>query len=305
MRPSALIFIFKASGGAAHMQKFVSMSIKKITYLAVTAALLCFADGARAGVEIKSSVCDFEILISGKIDKETRRDFEGIVSQNKLREKIGSCFMVTLNSPGGSVQDAMAIGEIVRELGFITDVVSTNQCSSACVLILASGVTRAISDAAYIGIHRPSFDEGMFASLSPEKARALYNEMSMGVRRYLLRMGVSDELYLAMVSVPSDELKKLSITKAREYGLEGKDPSWHEWIRAKLIQNIGKRQYNFNQSLHRVAEACFNSLGPPKCTAALQQYVRELASSCPQVDEASYIPCIKSFERQAIVQYRR
>jgi hypothetical protein len=287
------------------MQKLVSISIKKITYLAVTAALLCFADGARAGVEIKSSVCDLEILISGKIDQETRRDFEDIVSKNKLREKIGSCFMVDLNSPGGSVSDAMAIGDVARELGFITMVSRTDKCSSACVLILASGVTRIIDDAAYIGIHRPSFDEGMFASLPPEKARALYNDMAVGVRRYLLRMGISDGLYLAMLNVPSDEIAKLSITKAREYGLEGKDPSWHEWVRAKLIQRFGKRQHELNQSLQRVTVACLNSPGSPKCGAVLPRYVRELAAACPQVDEASYMPCVKSFEQQTMVQYRK
>jgi hypothetical protein len=297
------------------MQKSILSNKKSASYVVAIAALLCLAGGAQAGVAISNSSAQFEIsehdnlleiAISGKIDQQTRQDFEDIIRKNNLRAKIGSSNVtVALNSPGGSVTDAMAIGDTIRELGFSTIVWTTNQCNSACVLILASGVTRMISENATVGIHSPAFDEALFASLPQEKARALYNDMSIGVRRYLLHMGISDGLYLAMVSVPSDEIVKLSIAKAREYGLEGKDPSWHEWVRAKQIQRFGKRQYELEHSLGRVGTACLNAVGPKKCAVVLPQYARELANACPQIDEASYIPCIGSFERQTMLQYQK
>jgi hypothetical protein len=57
------------------------------------------------------------------------------------------------DSRGGSVSAAMAIGDAVRKTDLTVIVGPDDECSSACVLILAAGVQRRV--VGRIGIHRP------------------------------------------------------------------------------------------------------------------------------------------------------
>jgi ATP-dependent protease ClpP protease subunit len=141
--------------------------------------------------------------------------------------------VIHLDSPGGSVSAAMRIGELVRMGGMRTTVSRYDECSSACVLILAAGVIRVLFDGR-IGIHRPSFSEESGASmLNPEYATAQYNETADKVRSYLRRMGMSDDLFTAMLRVPSGQMRYLSAKELQSFGLDGEDPAWAEWYKVR------------------------------------------------------------------------
>ncbi len=49
---------------------------------------------------------------------------------------------VVLNSPGGSVTDALAMGRLIREKRFATEVEAGKYCVSSCPLVFAGGVDR-------------------------------------------------------------------------------------------------------------------------------------------------------------------
>ena len=61
---------------------------------------------------------------------------------------------VVLNSPGGSVTDALAIGRLIREKKFATEVEAGKYCASSCPLVFAGGVERRAGDKAAIGVHQ-------------------------------------------------------------------------------------------------------------------------------------------------------
>jgi hypothetical protein len=61
--------------------------------------------------------------------------------------------MVRLNSDGGDVHEAIAIGLKARAMKMWVIVLGRARCVSACVLILAGGVDRTVYGR--VGIHRP------------------------------------------------------------------------------------------------------------------------------------------------------
>jgi len=57
---------------------------------------------------------------------------------------------VVLRSPGGSVQDALAMGRLIREKQFATEVEAGRYCASSCPLVFAGGAAGKLV-CAYIG----------------------------------------------------------------------------------------------------------------------------------------------------------
>lgn len=142
----------------------------------------------------------------------------------------------------------------------MTFVGPNDECSSACVFILAAGVIR-IADYGRVGIHRPHFDETYFGSLSLDDARAKYEQMSNSVRQYLSQMGMADALYLDMMKISSDDVTHLSAAQMTEYGLIGRDPAWSEYKRAQAIKKEGVEDYEVNTNWANTLVACYNKFG--------------------------------------------
>jgi hypothetical protein len=112
---------------------------------------------------------------------------------------------VVLESPGGSVADAMAIGRLIRERKFATEVEAGKYCASSCPLAFAGGVERRAGDKAAIGVHQVS------AMPSPGQ-RPLRDEMSTAqaisarCQQYLSEMGVSLQVWVHAMETPHDRL---------------------------------------------------------------------------------------------------
>lgn len=66
---------------------------------------------------------------------------------------------IRLHSPGGSVQDALALGAAIRDAELATTMEDGDICLSACPYVLASGVTREIPEGAMVGVHQHYFGE--------------------------------------------------------------------------------------------------------------------------------------------------
>lgn len=121
---------------------------------------------------------------------------------------------VALNSPGGSVHDALAIGALVRQRGFTTSVAAGALCASSCPLVFAGGADRRASGKAAIGVHQ------IYATIAPGELptglRAAGDAMSDAqkttalITRHLSTMGVDPALWLYALETPPDRLYYLS-----------------------------------------------------------------------------------------------
>lgn len=111
---------------------------------------------------------------------------------------------VRLNSPGGSVQDALAIGRDLRARGLATLAGSGDICLSACPYVFASGVTRVADEDAQIGVHQHFF--GANAALPAYWAVETIQYGQAEVMVYLDDMGVDTLVMQHALATPPDEI---------------------------------------------------------------------------------------------------
>lgn len=196
------------------------------------------------------------IQIAGLIDKHALDEF------TKLAARIRDWGEVVLDSPGGDVVAALAIGRLVRARSFETDVPKDYVCASACIFILAAGVDRA----AYgkIGIHRPHYDDAYFAGLDPTEAQEKYDQLETITHSYLHDMGIPDELFTMMMRVPSDRIVWLSPVEIDKSGLDRIDPGYEEWLRAQYALRFGPNGYRRHLEGMELIGRCIGR-GDQKC----------------------------------------
>jgi hypothetical protein len=127
---------------------------------------------------------------------------------------------VVLNSPGGSVTDALAMGRLIRERKFATEVEAGKYCASSCPLVFAGGVERRAGDKAAIGVHQVAAISS--ASAVPRDEMDVAQRISARCQRYLGDMGISLQVWVHAMETPHDklfifkpdELKSLNIVTA-------------------------------------------------------------------------------------------
>lgn len=199
------------------------------------------------------------VSISGPIERTGVVDLAAALlraEQNtKARTHAGDpAIHVLLDSTGGNVFAAMDMGRLLRNSAASVWVDQNDECSSACILLLAGGVTRYGYDAR-IGLHRPYLPTSEFAELSHVEAQQVYNTMLSQIRSYLSDMGVRQELFERMVSIPSQTVEYIDASIAEDALLFGEDPAHSEWQRARSTEAIGERRV---QSLDKFTN-CYNS----------------------------------------------
>ncbi|MEQ6248483.1 hypothetical protein ABMC89_06300 [Sulfitobacter sp. HNIBRBA3233] len=123
---------------------------------------------------------------------------------------------IILNSPGGSVRDALVLGRAVRQAGFETELRSGDICYSACPYLLAAGTTRRVPDDASVGVHQHYFGE---STLLPAFVAVEDIQRGQGeVMRYLDQMGVDPLVMQHALVTPPDEIYVLLPEELVRYG---------------------------------------------------------------------------------------
>ena len=130
---------------------------------------------------------------------------------------------VVFDSPGGSVEDAMAIGRLISEGGYATEVVAGALCASSCPLAFAGGRERRATPQSAIGVHQ--IYATVAAGQLPAGIRAAGDAMSEAqkttaiVTRHLVAMGIDPALWLHALETPPDRLYYLSPEELVDYRL--------------------------------------------------------------------------------------
>lgn len=124
---------------------------------------------------------------------------------------------VVLNSPGGSVSDALAMGRLIREKGFATEVPADAHCASSCPLVFAGGVRRLAKAGASIGVHQ------VFAMApgggAADTGMASAQRVSAECQRHLVTMGVDPRVWIHAMETPPERLFYFSPAELTELKL--------------------------------------------------------------------------------------
>lgn len=142
---------------------------------------------------------------------------EGDDPQALAREVSASgARMVTFDSGGGNVMAAMVYGRAIRSLGLTTVQFRAAECASACTLAFAGGAIRQ-AEAGSIGVHQSSFAPG--SSLDRQTAVTAVQSLTAEIMTYLIEMDVDPRLLQLSLSIPSDDMRYLTLGEMRSYRL--------------------------------------------------------------------------------------
>jgi hypothetical protein len=168
--------------------------------------------------EVLSQPIRFELLPGGLLKAEGSID---LGAADRFAEEIAArgeyVKAVSLNSPGGSVEDALAMSKLIREKGLNTKVAAKALCASSCPLIFAGGVTREAEEDAILGVHQV-FNAGEERP-SPEEAMSGAQSTTARIARHLDEMGIGSGLWLHALETPPDKLYYLKPQELVEFKL--------------------------------------------------------------------------------------
>jgi hypothetical protein len=129
----------------------------------------------------------------------------GPAAASWFRDRLDEAHLVAgdailLSSPGGDLNQAAIMGEVIRSRGLVTAVgladasgrVRPSYCASACVLVCAGGKTRFGISGSTLGVHR------FVATIRTGDPVAETQRIAGAVLSYMTRMGVSSSVVTAM-----------------------------------------------------------------------------------------------------------
>jgi hypothetical protein len=159
----------------------------------------------------------------GIVTADTPKEFDEFA---RTRQLGGAT--VVLDSSGGSVNDAIALGRRWRNLGLLTtvgtsidprngdraSVVPQAYCESMCVFLLLSGKARYVPDGAHVRVHQiwmgDRADDARAASYSAQDMMIVERDIGR-LAKYTFDMGGAGDLLSLALSVPPwEDLHELS-----------------------------------------------------------------------------------------------
>ena len=174
--------------------------------------------------------CGSWISAVGVVTSDSPGDFDEFAQGRQLRGAT-----IVLDSSGGSVNDAIALGRRWRELGALTTVgtsVETHTaqgdrarvipeayCESMCVFLLLSGKTRYVPEAAHVRVHQiwmgDRADDAKAASYTAQDLMIVERDVGR-LAKYTFDMGGTGDLLSLSLNVPPwEELHELSAAELR------------------------------------------------------------------------------------------
>jgi len=222
----------------------------------------------RTGHPVCEPDCPEWIAADGDIADTTAKAFKAILGKAGDRN-----LPLLINSLGGRVDVAMAMGRLIRDRGMTVEIARTDfsrckpwdknckpdfkddtyygyanltfgVCTSACPLLLASGVRRIAGPFSSVGVHQIVTTQHKYRDKYRIYKKRLSNgkvitekkfvereligivkstDLSKSLRReltnYLISMDVNPKLIDFMVSTPPEEIRYLSIEELKSFGV--------------------------------------------------------------------------------------
>jgi len=158
-----------------------------------------------AGEATLSQPITFTLLANGVLVAEGSIDPGAAMRlANEIEARGEYVKSISLNSPGGALDDAMEMGRLIRERGVATVVADGALCASSCPLVLAGGLTRTVGSQAAIGVHQ--FYAATKADARPAQAMADAQMTTARISRYLTDMDIDPAIWLHALDTPPQAL---------------------------------------------------------------------------------------------------
>ncbi len=145
----------------------------------------------------------------------------------------------SLDSLGGDIATALKLGDFLYQQRVAVNV---HKCYSACAMVLAGATYRFYFDDTDVRIHRifPA-NVGKLSSYESflKEEGKFYELLALFFRGY----GVSSDMVEQMRSVPSSELRSVSVRQLETLGMGPKNARYEDELRFKITQTCGPDEY--------------------------------------------------------------
>lgn len=222
---------------------------------------------AEDGIYLEERGSEKQIIIRGEIRPGDAEFVEGV-----MRDLIGQNENFSLrlaDSPGGSVDDALALGRMIRALDGI--VWMEGYCYSSCGLVYAGGSVRIPAMEARLGLHRPYFDVAPGGdALSSAEVKQLYAD----VEAYLEEMNITPEVMNAIMLTAPEDMHVLERDEIEAW-LPRTDPVYEEVSTIRMARRYGmsSTEYRHIDQMEFEPE-CAQSVRHFECMMGLREALR-------------------------------
>jgi len=204
-----------------------AQKIKGMTFVALDVSSLC-------------TDCSV-VQASGEFTDDTIKAYYDFIWRGRFKKNIYFIF----DSPGGSLHEALRLGEIMRTLKVNTIVgraylrngeveIEPGRCASACVFAFIGGVTRSMPEKSTLGVHSwmPAVVLPQEGRKSKEKPKLLSQEIVERLHRqtasclkYIDAMGVDLRLSVLILQTPYNRISWVSSRDQKLWSLVTIDSS--------------------------------------------------------------------------------
>lgn len=186
--------------------------------------------------------------INGQISKS---DVKKVEDAAKFATKNRMQAVFRLNTEGGDVEAAIAIGRQLRNIRAFALTFEQGRCYSACIFILSGATKRALSSS--IGIHRPYSTN---VELDPKKIDNRQKKLEKFAKEYLKEVNISPDLYDFMNSIPPENIYFPSKYELQKFGIIEIDPVQQELNDSFEAQSFGISKTEYYKRKSQANNAC-------------------------------------------------
>ena len=220
-------------------------------------------------VTVLPGYCPFQggcYVLSGTITKSDLNSLGTFLSKAAIANQQIS---VSLNSNGGDFHTAITLGRMMRRANAAAMGGQSDICMSSCVMLLAGATFR--GHAGKVGIHRPYRMTN--EPISQDAMRQEFNMWGKEAKDFLSEVNVPTNLWDSMIRIPPEEVKILTQSELRDFGLKGEDP-----VSAELNDSSSAKYYG----LSKVEYLKHKGAADVRCSPILQSGRFEEWSSCEE-----------------------
>lgn len=228
---------FAAAAGAAATCLLLATSAQPVAAPDARALPMQFEVWTEGPAQVCGNNCRTWVSASGAITADTPREFDAFARKTRI-----DGLTIALDSDGGSVLGALALGRSIRKLGMTTTVGKTIDlntadggrkrarlqsrayCESMCAFVLLAGVERRVPAEARVMVHQiwlgDRRDDPTAANYSAEDLVVVQRDIGR-LARYTMEMGGGvDLLEIALKIPPWEPMRMLSRDELRTMKVE-------------------------------------------------------------------------------------
>jgi hypothetical protein len=151
------------------------------------------------------------LLAEGSIEAGSAARLAEAIKANPALAKV------SLNSPGGALDDAVEMAKLIRESGLATEIADGAICASSCPLAFAGGLVRTAGPKAAVAVHQ--FYSASAMITEPAQALADAQMTAARISRHLDEMGVDPAAWLHALDTLPEKLYYFTSGELASYRL--------------------------------------------------------------------------------------